>query len=530
MPDETINRATEGLAEASEQEAATEALEAAEGAAADAEDAQSEIDSVLEQLGMADDPADSKTAGESQQASATSGEDALAPADVEDAWDGDLQDISDDTHAPEASDDELNAVFETLAPPPQPETEAGEAEAPSESELDGLEVPKEELDTILSQLSAPDEVETGSAQPEASPGDSLQDNTDDIETEEEIEEFEKKLDNVLDQLEMDGDSPEGENIDDDLASTVNDVLSSLDDPDAAEEADTDAAIEQPAPEEVPDPATLLHEVEETPEKKELEPPKPPPEAPAPPKPAPAAPAPAVPAATTGWAGKLNVAHFLLLINSFALLVLVGGQLRFFSYAKVVTEHLNERATTIFDNAATTLGRLEVNTAAPPDLNIKENRENYDRAILRADQAFNNGTMDVAGNLYKNVVETYVDFEGNAWPRFQLGQTYERIDQPRWQDALGQYLIVMQAFPDSPYAAHAHLRAAHCYAQLGSYPQARKILFVLLAQAGLHGDAAQPLLSDARYLIGQYYAQEALARMQRAGTSPEEPALPRQEPD
>ena len=81
--------------------------------------------------------------------------------------------------------------------------------------------------------------------------------------------------------------------------------------------------------------------------------------------------------------------------------------------------------------------------------------------------------------------------------------------PLWNKALEQYLLLMQHFPASDYIVEAHLRAAHCYAQMGSYRPARTMIYDLLAQAA-HFETEHPeLLSQARYRLGEYYAREAL---------------------
>ena len=173
-------------------------------------------------------------------------------------------------------------------------------------------------------------------------------------------------------------------------------------------------------------------------------------------------------------------------------------------------------------ASQALNRIDEKLSTPPSPDIPRNRRLYADALRAADEAFEANNVVRAANLYNRLLETYPDFHRNDHARFRSGECYVRQERPRWRDALAQYLIVMQQFPAGPYAAPAHIRAAHCFSQVGSYLSARKVLLKLLVEEDLYRPEAAAVLSEARYRLGQYYALEArVAKEREYGPAPQE---------
>jgi len=332
-----------------------------------------------------------------------------------------------------------------------------------------------------------------------------------------------------------------ENVDETIAGTVEEVLSSLEDPVADVPAQTQAAAPPPDPAKLPEPKQpgtsltgtrsttaealdmLLQEIEQKPAEppvRELAPK--PPSNPKPPRPAPLPqPAPAPAPATVSFRG-ITLTHVVVVLNSLILLVLVIGQFHFFRYASVVTGDVKNTANRIMGAASETLGRIDEKLTQPPRPDVPRNRLLYSEALTAADQAFDKGDFIAAANLYKRLLEAFPDFDRNDHALFRLGECYTRQERPRWNDAVAQYLAILRQFPSSHYVAPAHLRAAHCYSQLGSYRAARKVLLELLAEEDLFSRDTAPSFSEARYRLGQYYALEASLERNKTGSRlPEE---------
>jgi tetratricopeptide (TPR) repeat protein len=367
-------------------------------------------------------------------------------------------------------------------------------------------------------------------------------------------ELERKLDAILGHLDLSDEratageaesepdpTPDPtENVDETIAGTVEDVLSSLEDPVADVPAQTQAAAPPPDPAKLPEPKqpgtsltgtrsttaealdTLLQEIKQEPAEPPVRERAPePPGRPKPPRPAPPEPAPAPAPATVSFRG-ITLTHVVVVLNSLILLVLVIGQFHFFRYASVVTGDVKNTANRIMGAASETLDRIDEKLTQPPRPDVPRNRLLYSEALTAADQAFDKGDFVAAANLLKRLLEAFPDFDRNDHALFRLGECYTRQERPRWNDAVAQYLAILRQFPSSHYVAPAHLRAAHCYGQLGSYRAARKVLLELLAEEDLFSRDTAPSFSEARYRLGQYYALDASLEKGKTGSRlPEE---------
>ena len=140
-------------------------------------------------------------------------------------------------------------------------------------------------------------------------------------------------------------------------------------------------------------------------------------------------------------------------------------------------------------------------------------------ILEADKLFEQGEYERALPLYEKGMNKLMPFLNEENATYRLGECYLRGE--KYEEALKMFQTINSDYVNSPYQFKSRLKTGECYAGLGEFRKARKVLYTILAQEGkCCSDEDKSIVVDSYFKIADYYMQEAerLRKPSVVGTS------------
>ncbi len=139
-------------------------------------------------------------------------------------------------------------------------------------------------------------------------------------------------------------------------------------------------------------------------------------------------------------------------------------------------------------------------------------------IIEADKLFEQGEYERAVPLYEKGMNKLMPFLNEENVTYRLGECYLRSE--KYEEALKMFQTINSDYVNSPYQFKSRLKTGECYAGLGEFKKARKVLYTILAQEGkCRNDEDKSIVVDSYFKIADYYMQEAerLRKSSAAGT-------------
>jgi tol-pal system protein YbgF len=153
----------------------------------------------------------------------------------------------------------------------------------------------------------------------------------------------------------------------------------------------------------------------------------------------------------------------------------------------------ESRSAVVDTAAasrTTLGTDTLSAGGVDTVSVREAEEMDESGQLFriAYVDFAEGHVDLAIREFTDYIERYPEGAQVDEAHYYLAETY--LTQRRYLEAVGEYLVVIRAYPKSPLVPASYLKAGRCYEELGELELAERTWRELIDRFPHTEEAAQ----------------------------------------
>ncbi|MEP9412236.1 MAG: tetratricopeptide repeat protein [Candidatus Brocadia sp.] len=128
-------------------------------------------------------------------------------------------------------------------------------------------------------------------------------------------------------------------------------------------------------------------------------------------------------------------------------------------------------------------------------------------IIEANRLYEQGNYESAAALYEKGLNKSVPFVNEDFVMYRLGDCY--LLSEKYEEALKVFQSLNSDYINSPYQFKSRLKIGECYAAMGEFKKARKMLYTIVAQEGkCYSDEDKLAVVDSYFKIAEYYMQEA----------------------
>lgn len=146
-------------------------------------------------------------------------------------------------------------------------------------------------------------------------------------------------------------------------------------------------------------------------------------------------------------------------------------------------------------------------------------EDNSKYVIEANRLYETGDYRTAAAYYEKGMNKSMPFLHQDFVLYRLGDSY--LQEQRYEDAIKVFQALNNDFVNTPYQLKSLLKTGECYAGLGEFKKARKMLYTVVAQEGkCASEDDKCIIVDSYFKIADYYMEEAerLRKADAIGTS------------